>query len=71
MSVTVPQTNIVQVETADTGLTNAHWVTALESAGLLTRPWGRTRLRCVTHRHIDDEAIDRAIEAFKKVLASR
>ncbi|MGW1627143.1 beta-eliminating lyase-related protein [Streptomyces sp. NPDC002172] len=71
LSATVPQTNIVQVETADTGMTNAHWVTALEAAGLLTRPWGRTRLRCVTHRHIDDEDIDRAIEAFKKVLASR
>ena len=71
LSATVPQTNIVQVETADTGMTNAHWVTALEAAGLLTRPWGRTRLRCVTHRHIGDEDIDRAIEAFKKVLASR
>ncbi|PJM89978.1 threonine aldolase family protein [Achromobacter ruhlandii] len=71
LSATVPQTNIVQVETADTGMTNAHWVTALEGAGLLTRPWGRTRLRCVTHRHIDDEDIDRAIGAFKKVLASR
>ena len=71
LSATVPQTNIVQVETADTGMTNVQWVTALEDAGLLTRPWGRTRLRCVTHRHIDDAAIDRAIEAFKKVLASR
>ncbi|MCH3772621.1 beta-eliminating lyase-related protein, partial [Campylobacter coli] len=27
LSATVPQTNIVQVETADTGMTNAHWVT--------------------------------------------
>lgn len=71
LSATVPQTNIVQVETADTGMTNANWVTALEAAGLLTRPWGRTRLRCVTHRHIDDSDIDTAVEAFKKVLASR
>lgn len=71
LSATVPQTNIVQVETADTGMTNAHWVTALEAAGLLTRPWGRTRLRCVTHRHIDDAGIDAAIDAFKKVLSSR
>ncbi|MGE8640119.1 MAG: threonine aldolase family protein, partial [Achromobacter sp.] len=43
LSATVPQTNIVQVETAGTGMTNAEWVAALQAQGLLTRPWGRTR----------------------------
>jgi threonine aldolase len=38
---------------------------------LLTRPWGRTRLRCVTHRHIDDDDIDTAVQAFATVLKKR
>ncbi|MNW15689.1 hypothetical protein D3C71_2142780 [compost metagenome] len=71
LSATVPQTNIVQVETAGTGMTNAEWVAALQAQGLLTRPWGRTRLRCVTHRHIDDEDIDTAVRTFSAVLEGR
>jgi threonine aldolase len=31
---------------------------------LLVRPWGKHLLRCVTHRHIDDEAIEHAAQAF-------
>jgi threonine aldolase len=71
LSATVPQTNIVQVETADTGMSNAQWVAALQAEGVLTRPWGRTRLRCVTHRHIDDGDIDAAVRAFSAVLNAR
>lgn len=71
LTATVPQTNIVQVETADTGMTNAEWVAALQARGVLTRPWGRTRLRCVTHRHIGDDDIDVAIKAFSAVLNAR
>lgn len=71
LSATVPQTNIVQVETAGTGMSNAEWVAALLAAGLLVRPWGRTRLRCVTHRHIGDEDIDAAVSAFETVLNAR
>ncbi|SEI69304.1 low specificity L-threonine aldolase [Achromobacter sp. NFACC18-2] len=71
LSATVPQTNIVQVETAETGMTNAQWVAALQARGVLTRPWGRTRLRCVTHRHIGDQDIDAAIAAFAGVLDAR
>jgi len=71
LTATVPQTNIVQVETADTGMTNAEWVAALQAQGVLTRPWGRTRLRCVTHRHIGDDDIDVAVKAFSAVLNAR
>jgi threonine aldolase len=71
LSATVPQTNIVQVETAGTGMSNAEWVAALLAAGLLVRLWGRTRLRCVTHRHIGDEDIDAAVSAFETVLNAR
>lgn len=68
LSATVPQTNIVQVETADSGMGNAQWVQALAAEGVLTRPWGVTRLRCVTHRHIGAADIDRAVQAFGRVL---
>ncbi|WP_313624661.1 GntG family PLP-dependent aldolase [Achromobacter sp.] len=71
LTATVPQTNIVQVETADTGMSNAEWVAALQAQGVLTRPWGRTRLRCVTHRHIGDADIDAAVQAFATVLNGR
>ena len=66
LSATVPQTNIVQVETADSGMGNAQWVQALAAEGVLTRPW--TRLRCVTHRHIGAADIDRAVQTFGRVL---
>ncbi len=68
LSATVPQTNIVQVDTSRSGLTSAQWVQALEGAGLRTRPWGATRLRCVTHRHIGDADIERAVQSFRDVL---
>lgn len=70
ISATVPQTNIVQVDVSRTGKSSAEWVAALEGAGLAVRPWGATRLRCVTHRHIDDSDIARALVSFRQVLAS-
>ncbi len=64
---TVPQTNIVQVDVGATGRSSADWVADLERAGLAVRPWGRHRIRCVTHREIDDAAIEVAIGAFRTV----
>ncbi|SOE46054.1 threonine aldolase family protein [Orrella dioscoreae] len=65
-----PQTNIVQVDVRATGRDSAFWVAALEGAGLRVRPWGAQRLRCVTHRHIDDASIDQAVAAFDAVARS-
>lgn len=65
---TAPQTNIIQIETAGTGKSNTQWVAALEAAGLRCRPWLQTRLRCVTHRHISDADIDRAVAIFGAVM---
>ena len=67
---TSPQTNIVQIEVGATKMSNKEWVAALEAAGLRTRPWANTRLRCVTHRHTTDADIDAAVAAFRQVLAS-
>ena len=68
LSATVPQTNIVQVDVSRSGRDSARWVADLEAAHLRVRPWGRGRLRCVTHRHIDDADIARAVDAFRSCL---
>lgn len=69
ISATQPQTNIVQVDVSRTGFDSATWTKHLENAGLLVRPWGAHRLRCVTHRHIGDDDIERAAQCFGAVLA--
>jgi threonine aldolase len=66
---TEPQTNIIQVDVASTGSDSAAWLAELETAGVLARPRGKTRMRLVTHRHIEDSDIDRAIAAFASVAA--
>ena len=66
---TEPQTNIIQVDLAATGSDSTAWLAGLEAAGVLARPRGKARLRCVTHRHIDDADIERAIAAFASVAA--
>ena len=64
LKATEPQTNIVQVEVSATGRTAVEWTRELANHGLRVRPWGKQLLRCVTHRHIDDEAIEQAAHAF-------
>jgi threonine aldolase len=65
-----PDTNIVQVEVGMSGRDSEYWVGALARGGILTRPWGKTRLRCVTHRHIGDAQVDRAVEVFRDTLSA-
>jgi threonine aldolase len=64
LKATHPQTNIVQVDVSATGRSSVDWEEALCEHGLLVRPWGKQRLRCVTHRHIDDADIEYAGLAF-------
>ena len=68
ISASIPQTNIVQVHVGRTGRSSHDWVAALSGQGVLTRPWGDSILRCVTHRHIDGTDIQRATSAFDNVL---
>lgn len=70
LSASIPDTNILQVELVCTGRNNVQWTEALQKAGLLVRPLGKTKLRCVTHRHIGDGDIQLAVNAFKSVFAS-
>ena len=70
LTVSEPQTNIVQVDVSATGRSSVEWARALLDHGLLVRPWGKQRLRCVTHRHIDDEDIEYASQAFSSAASS-
>lgn len=62
-----PQTNIVQVEVSNTGMGAKDWEAQLRARNVLVRPWGRSLLRCVTHRHIDGSSITAAIQAFRAI----
>jgi threonine aldolase len=68
LSANVPQTNIVQVDLAQTGRDSARWVADLEAAGIRTRPLGPARLRLVTHRHITAADIAHALAVFRTCL---
>jgi threonine aldolase len=70
LRVTEPQTNIVQVDVSATGRSSVEWAEALSNHGLLVRPWGKQRLRCVTHRHIGDADIEYAAQAFSSAVLS-
>jgi threonine aldolase len=59
----------VQVDVSATGLDAAQWERELKGLGVLVRPWGPQRLRCVTHRHVGEREIDRALAAFASVAA--
>ncbi len=63
----VPQTNIVQVDVSDSGRDSRGWVEALDAAGVRVRPWGRSLLRVVFHRHIGDADVARAVSVFVSV----
>lgn len=63
-----PQTNIVQVDISRTGRDAESWVADLDAAGLRVRPLGTSRLRLVTHRHIEPADIPRALTAFRRCL---
>jgi hypothetical protein len=42
---------------------------ALRAAGLGAGAWSRTSIRLVTHRHIDDAAVDQALGILRGVAA--
>src|SRR5205085_11659716 len=52
------ETNIVMVEVGHTSADAKAWLSALETAGLKCGAWSSHSLRLVTHRHIDDAAVD-------------
>jgi threonine aldolase len=64
------ETNIVMVEIAHTGADAKAWLSALEEAGLRCGAWSGQSLRLVTHRHIDDAAVDQALAIIRAVSSA-
>ena len=64
------ETNIVMVEIGHTGADAKTWIAALEKQGLRVGAWSRKSLRLVTHRHIDDAAVGRAVAIVRTVLSA-
>jgi threonine aldolase len=60
-------TNIVMVEIGHSGTDAKTWIAALEAAGLRAGAWSRKSLRLVTHRQIDDAAVDQALAIIRRV----
>jgi threonine aldolase len=62
-------TNMVFIETKELGLDAATFTQNLREHNILATVYGATRVRMVTHRHIDTQAIQKAIDAVHKVVA--
>jgi threonine aldolase len=58
------ESNMTLMDVRSTGRRPGEWVDALRGHEVLVGPSDATRLRLVTHRHIGDAEIDRALAAF-------
>jgi threonine aldolase len=70
VEVAVPETNVVMIELAGTGLTVTEVLAGLRERGVLMVPFGRTRIRAVFHLDVDDGAVGQAAEALRAVTSS-
>jgi threonine aldolase len=70
IDLTTVQTNIVRFDVAGMGLTSGDLAGGLAQHGVRISGGPGTGVRMVTHRHIDDESVDLALEAMVGVAAS-
>jgi len=61
------QTNILRIDVSASGRSAASWAEGMKEHGILVQASEPAQLRLVTHRHIDDAAVDRTIAAFAAV----
>jgi threonine aldolase len=61
------ETNIVMMAVDHLGSPAADWITALAAKGLKAGEWSPRSLRFVTHRHVDDAAVNQAIATIRAV----
>jgi threonine aldolase len=59
------ESNIVRVKTGGTGRSAGTWVEGLAARGVRAGAWGPASMRFVTHRHVDDAAIEQVIATFR------
>ena len=64
------ETNIVMLDIGHSGADATAWISALKAEGLRAGAWSPNSLRLVTHRHIDDSAVEEAIAVIRSVSES-
>jgi threonine aldolase len=62
-------TNMVFFDTKELGIDAAKFVSQLKEESVLATVYAATRVRMVTHRHIDEQMVKQAIQAVQKVAA--
>ncbi|MDA9509925.1 threonine aldolase [Bradyrhizobium sp. CCBAU 11386] len=58
------QTNILRIDVSASGREATAWAEGVKRHGILVQASAPSQLRLVTHRHIDEAAVDRTIAAF-------
>ena len=69
LAVEPPETNLVYIDTTQTGHPAAPLAQQLRDQGISLSVMGKHRLRACTHLDIDDQAIEETIAAFRTILA--
>jgi threonine aldolase len=64
------QTNIIVIELIDTPYSVPDAVSALKAQGVLVIPFGKTKMRAVTHLDISQMDISEAIQVFRAVFGA-
>jgi threonine aldolase len=65
------QTNIIVIDVAGSGHSVDQCTLLLEQNGVLVVPFGRTKIRAVTHLDVDDDDMERSVAGFREVFADR
>ena len=61
------ETNIVRVDTTDSGWPAEKWSAALQRSDVRVAPGGPMQLRFVTHRHISPADVETTLQAFREL----
>jgi threonine aldolase len=62
------QTNIVVIDIRESGMDVAHVLEKLKEKSVLAVPFGKNKIRCVTHLDVNRDDIYKALEVFKEVF---
>jgi threonine aldolase len=62
------ETNLLTLDVSRTGRTAQQWAAELRNRGVLVGALPPSRLRLLTHREIDGEAVVRCVDAFRALL---
>lgn len=63
-------TNMVFVDTNDLGIDGVEFAERMKEHRVLVVIYGRTRVRMVTHRHIEEPHVEQAVEAVRKIASA-